>query len=143
MPIEVEDGHSSPGWATPTPTAVSGSAVPSLSLAVNATEYAPSVAPAVTVTWAVADEAAGTVRVPLVGVTVRLLLGGVAVQLAVIALLVRLSTVSVAVPVDPGATTRPLAGPAESSAVCSPVESEGGAALALLAQDLFGVLDRV
>jgi hypothetical protein len=61
----------------------------------------------------------------------------------VIALLVRFSTVSVAVPVDPGAMTRPLAGPAEVSAVCSPVESEGGAALALLAQDLSGVVDRV
>jgi hypothetical protein len=58
----------------------------------------------------VADEAAGTVRVPLAGARARSLLDAVAVQFALMAELVRLVTVSVAVPAEPGATIRPLAG---------------------------------
>src|SRR5579875_1155529 len=142
MPIVSKYGHSSPGLATSTPAAVVGSDVPALSLGANDTEYVPSVCPAVTVTSALADDPAGTVSEPLVGLTV-IPLEAVAVQVADRALLVRLVTVSEAVPVDPGAMIRPLAGPAEASAVCSPVASEGGASLAPLAQDLFGVVDRL
>ena len=55
----------------------------------------------------------------------------------------RYGVVAATVPVEPGATTSPLAGPPSVSAVCSTGGSEGGAAPALLAHDVLGVVDRV
>jgi hypothetical protein len=93
------------------------------------------------VTSALADDLAGTVIDPLGGLAV-MPDDEVAVQFTVMGWLVRLVALNVAVPPAHGGMIRPLVGPAEVRADCSPVGSDGGSALAELAHDVSGLVDR-